>query len=269
MQILRDDQVPTLPEEQTLRETAWGDLASASAFAVLAAAFVWLPYSPWGYEVVGWVCWGLAALFAGIAWLGFNGFRGSRDPKGWKLRWLADGLYVRYRSFRNRSFPPATPSVVYLPRREIAAIRPGRLTLVTIDSEGDRAHWRRSGLQIELDGVDTAPLARALADEARQRGPRGGRYKHQPVTLGRDGSLWVEARRNTRLLDALARHFQVASEQPEALRDPARMTSAEQQDHILDLLLAGDRMGAIRMARRLNGGSLAEAKALVESLADR
>ena len=266
MKILRDDQVPSLPEAQTWRETAWGDLASALALGSVAAVLAGLPVSPWGHEVSAWFCWPAAILTGGLSLLGLKGFRGSRSPKGWKLQWMSEGLCVRFRSFRNNGFDPSTPAVIFLSRREIVELRSHRTIHVTVDSEGDRVENRRHGIEVALKDVDRDALSAALTEEARRRGPRGGRSNHNPVSLSGDGDLFVELRRRDAALAALALHFPIGSARAEPVRDPAQMSRLEQDDHILDLVLAGDKMGAIRVARRYRGCSLTEAKALVESL---
>jgi hypothetical protein len=128
---------------------------------------------------------------------------------------------------------------------------------------------RQQGIEFALRNVDTAPLAGALAGEAKLRDPRGIRVNHYPVTLSRAGLLRVALSRPRAILAELAEYFAVrqAAEPP-----PARFEEqsfADQEDHVLGLALSGNTIAAAAAARELYGCDLTEARKRVEGMVRR
>ncbi len=269
MEILRDDQVPPCEPRWIYRETAWSNLVFG---AVLAGIAGFLIVAPWVFEQAGnlWLA-GLcllgAAGFGAFARVGFGTFRASLRPGHWLLRWSPDGLTLRYRSLYNRGLPSDQPSAVLLTRDEVAAVGPATSLLDSQDGVGDWGFMRKQRcLEIlPRDGLDLTPLKAALAHEAGLRSPRGSRFEHFPLTVTGDGALRLEMRHPERVCAALAAFFPVRAELREERRFD-RLTAAEREEHILDLLLAGDKIGAIKAAREVYGCDLTEAKRLVEEL---
>ena len=269
MRILRDDQVPPCEEPWVYRETLWASLIFGLAMIAVAALLAALPFL-YGFVSDIWL---FALCLLGTTFFGAFGkahvgvFRASLRSSHWLLRCSPEGLILRFRSIYNRRFPADQPSAVLLERSEIAAIGPATSVLDAPDQEGDWSVVRKlRSLEITLsEGVDIAPLKAALAHEATLRSPRGVRFHHYPLTVTRDGRLRLEMRRPERICQALAANMPVRSE-ARSERRFERLTAAEQEEHILDLLLAGDKIGAIKAARQVYGCDLTEAKRLVEEL---
>ena len=269
MRILRDDQVPACDPRWVFREVGWSDLAFGLVLAAIAVALAALPLASesWGNLWITGLC-ALGALgFAGFARLGLRAFRASLRPTNWLLRGSPEGLTLRYRSRYNHRFPADRPTAVFLPRKEIAAVAPATTLL---DAPGDHGGWtvlhRRRSLEIALrKGVDLAPLRAALAEEAALRDDRKGRFNHYPVTITRDGRLRVAMRRPEAVCRTLSGVVPVRGETRQERRFE-RLGATEREDHVLDLLLAGDRIGAIKAAREVYGCDLTEAKRLVDEL---
>ena len=269
MRILRDDQVPTCDPRWIYREIGWPDLAFGLVLASLAVALATLPIlagfwkDPWATGLCA-----LAALgFGGFARIGLRAFRASFLPGNWLLRWSPEGLTLRYRSRYNHRFPADRPTSVFLSREDIAAIGPATQVL---DAPGDRGDWtllrRQRSLEIvPVEGLDLTPLRAALADEAALRDDRRSRFNHYPVTLTRDGALRIEMRRPAAVCQALAGSYPVRGARRSERRFE-RLSTQEREEHILDLLLAGDKIGAIKAAREVYGCDLTEAKRLVDEL---
>lgn len=269
MEILRDDQVPPCEERWIYRETAWSNLIFGLVLAALAGFLIVMPlvFDFAGSIPLLGVCLLGAAGFGAFARLGLRTFRASLQPGHWLLRRSPEGLTLRFRSLYNRRFPADQPSAVLLRRDEIAAIGPATTILDSQDGSGDWSVTRkqRSLEIVPEEGVDLAPVKAALAHEASLRSARGVRFNHFPLTVTRDGRLRLEMRRPERVCQALAGDFPVRAEVRRERRFE-RLGPAQQEEHILDLLLAGDKIGAIKAARRVYGCDLSEAKRLVDEL---
>ena len=269
MQILRDDQLPPCEERWIYRETAWSSLVSGLVLVGIAGALLALPFIA-GFAGDLWLvglCLLGVAFFGGFGRVHLRVFRTSLGQDHWLLRWSSEGLVLRYRSIYNHRFPPDQPTSGLLERREIAAIGPALTLLDSQDGEGD---WnrliKRRTLEIVLrEEVDIAPLKAALAHEASLRSKKGVRFNHFPLIVTRAGALQLEMRHPKRVCAALAGDFPLRNEARSERRFET-LTAKEREDHILDLLLAGDKIGAIKAAREVYGCDLTEAKRLVDEL---
>lgn len=269
MKILRDDRVPPCEERWIYRETAWSSLVLGLILLGIAGFLAALPFLQ-GFVGDVWLfglCLLGAAFFGGFGRVHLRVFRISLRRSHWLLRWSPDGLVLRYRSIFNHRFPADQPSAVLLERAEIDSIGPALTILDSQDGEGDWNHvLKRRSLEIELqEEVDVAPLKAALAHEASLRSKKGVRFNHFPLIVTRAGALQLEMRRPKRVCDALAGDFPVRGE-ARSERRFERLSPAEREEHILDLLLAGDKIGAIKAAREVYGCDLTEAKKLVDEL---
>jgi hypothetical protein len=273
MKLLRDCDVPSATDAwPCYRETAWGYLAFAGLSTILALAAVGMPLAG-GSSIPTWLavlCGFMALLFAFLARFGFRGYRNSRAPESWLMRWSDEGLYLRFRSFHNRRFAADTPSVVYLDRREVAWLRRREARLDTPDTHGGWGSERKlRELEIGLARVDPAPLAEALAEEARRRDDRGVRTNHVPVFLDKTGSIRVEMRRPEAVLDKLSPAYNRGLAEDLPAKAFTDMTRDQQEDHLVELIQAGDKIAAVKAAREIYRCDLSEARRLVEEIATR
>lgn len=271
MEILRDDQVPNGPDFETYRETAWNSLLFGLVILAAAIGVAGLPVvtQSWMSIWVDLIC-GFGALVLGlIGMIGVKGFRASRRPESWLVRHSPDALYLRFRSYHNWRFPPDTPSVVRLDRREVSWVRSlsKRLSL-----RGEHGAWTSEKgvklLEIGLRQVDTAPLKVAFSEEAKRRDHRRARTNHFPVTLHGDATLRIELRRPSALLRDLPSVFRVLAPEDEGRKSFTDMSRDEKEAHILDLVQSGNKISAIAAARELYGYDLAAAKDFVEGLTE-
>jgi hypothetical protein len=272
VRLLRDDEVPAPPAVESYQETAWPALVVGLLLLVSAAALVAWPLAEEGWRLT-WIVapLGLSALIVFlIARFALRSFLASRRPESWRLRWDAEGIYLRYRSHLNNRFPADTPAAVYLPRREVAWLKVRRETLDTPDEHGrwglKRSHrWFEVGLR----GLDPAPIEAALSDEAKLRGPRGWRANDFPVAVTPQGTLRVGLRNPEAVLARLRRYYPVALAEETESGAFESMSREEKESHILALAAAGDNFAAIKAARELYGLDLTEAKTLVDELQGR
>ena len=160
MKLLRDGEVPAPPAVESHQETAWRALfAGLTLIAASLALAVW----PWAEN--GWqFAWpalllGLLALIVLlIGRFALRSFLASRQPQSWRLRWDAEGIYLRYRSYLNNRFPADAPAALYLPRREVAWLKDRRETL-----DGFEARV----FQHEYDHLDGVLFHDRMTDEVR------------------------------------------------------------------------------------------------------
>ena len=126
--------------------------------------------------------------------------------------------------------------------------------------------------------VDVAPLARRLKEEL-VREPPGKRvktsYRDYPVRLVEDRVLRLHWRGGSsfvlpsakKALAELSRFAPIRDTRNKRVDTAKPATEkAQQENQIIELLERGDRIGAIKLARRCYGCSLTEAQQLVEGL---
>jgi len=272
MKLLRDGEAPAPPAVESYQETAWRALVAGLLLLVSGAALVLWPLAEEGWRL-SWpvALLGLPALVVLlVARVALRSFFASRRPESWRLRWDAEGLYLRYRSYLNNRFPADTPAVLHLPRREVAWLKARRETLDTPDQHGQWGlnrthHW----LEIGLRRLDPAPITAALSAEAKLRGPKGWRFNDFPLSITRDGTLRLQLRHPEAALERLRRYYPLALAEDTRSGDFAAMSHDEKEDHILALASAGDTMAAVKAARELYGLDLTAAKQLVDDLQGR
>lgn len=271
MEILRDRDVDFPPDATVHRETSWASLVMGVVLLAVVGGVgyaVAVSYGPPGFwSGLGFLAW--SAIMALPIMLSFRTFRASLRPESWRFAWTRDRLFVRFRSFQNYNFDPDTPSTVVIAHRDVDAVRTFKRKLATHDDDGG---WNGSittrALEIKLKKrVDTAPLQDALSEEAKRRSAKRSRFFHYPVTLEDDGILRVEMRKPEAVLKQLPPHFAVAAAQDIPRTRFEDMTTAEKESHILDLILAGRKIDAVKAAREVYGYDVAEAKRLVDALA--
>jgi len=269
MKILTDQDFGQYRNLASYREIAWGSLLFGTLFTGVAVTLTALPFVEPSLSGTGSLalC-GLGALLFGLlARIAIGAFRSSLAPENQILRWSGHGIYLRFRSFYNSSFPKDTPTTVYLEHNEIRGIKGFKVALDSPDEHGAWTLLRKvHGLEIEFKRVDQTFLRNALAKEAERRSAKGSRFNHYPVTLTNQGSLRVALRHADRVLAQLANHFPIYPDEKEQIRRFESLPDQHKEDHILALALAGDTIGAIKAARQHYECSLTEAKSLVEGL---
>jgi len=200
-------------------------------------------------------------------------------PSNWLVRMNETGIYVQYRSYLNYQLPPDDPSVVFLSFGEIASARLIKERVETPDPAkgGTQTQFLRH-IELELSG-DIAPLSDALNAERGESAPMEKHWYGTSSTLYRDYPIVMTAPGFIRIhwnvvpgthtfLEAL-RPYTVIADSVSVSQDFTHLKSLsreEQQKQLGQLAARGDVINATYAARKLYGGSLGEAKQLVDSL---
>jgi hypothetical protein len=200
-------------------------------------------------------------------------------PSNWLVRMNETGIYVQYRSYLNYQLPPDDPSVVFLSFGEIASARLIKERVETPDPAkgGTQTQYLRH-IELELSG-NIAPLSEALNAERGESAPMEKRWYGTSSTLYRDYPVvmtapafirihWNVVPGTHKFLEAL-RPYTVIADPVSVSQDFTHLKSLsreEQQKQLRQLAARGDVINATYAARQLYGGSLAEAKQMVDSL---
>jgi hypothetical protein len=200
-------------------------------------------------------------------------------PSNWLVRMNETGIYVQYRSYLNYQLSPDDPSVVFLSFGEIASARLIKERVVTPDPAkgGSQIQYLRH-IELELSG-NIAPLSDALNAERGESAPMEKRWYGTSSTLYRDYPVvmtapafirihWNVVPGTHKFLEAL-RPYTVIAEPVSVSQDFTHLKSLsreEQQKQLRQLAARGDVINATYAARQLYGGSLGEAKQMVDSL---
>jgi len=282
LRFYRADQVAARPGEVSFRERR---LPHVLATVVVAAISVALLFNPviaerLGAEplprLVGYLGGGGLAL---LGLLFFAGLRASMRPSNWLLRAAADGLYVKYRSYRNHGFPAEDPVVVFIPRPEVAWIRVRRQDSERPARQGEGATtvWRRF-LEIKLHGEDLSELAERLRDERRRTAPgvMGSKVKalHYPVRVLPEVIVQIEWRSPgtaispgiARAIRILGRWYPVADAVDEHRPSPDNRDRAQQEARLIEMAERGEVMDAVALAQEIYGLDTTRAKQFVDDL---
>ncbi|HUO18055.1 MAG TPA: hypothetical protein VMX38_23980 [Verrucomicrobiae bacterium] len=202
-------------------------------------------------------------------------------PSNWLVRMNETGIYLQYRSYLNYELSPDDSSVIFLFFGEIASARLVKERVDTPDAMKPGATQRQylRYIDLELSG-DTAAIADALQNERGEQAPMKRRwyggssstiYRDYPVTISTPTCIrihWDVVPGPKSFLDAL-RPYTVIADPVHLTQDFTRLKSLsreEQQKQLRDLVVRGQDITATYAARRLYGGSLAEAKQMVDSL---
>ena len=198
----------------------------------------------------------------------------------WLVRMNQTGIYVQYRSYLNYELPGDEPSVVFLSLGEITSARLIRERLETQDPArpgGTQTQFLRY-VELEISG-DTAPLAQALQAERGESAPMKKRWYGASSTLYRDYPVTMTPPTSVRIhwdvvpgphdfLESL-RPYTVIADPVSVKQDFTHLKSLsreEQQEQLRQLAVRGQNVTAVYAARQLYGGSLGEAKQMVDSL---
>jgi len=201
-------------------------------------------------------------------------------PSNWIVRLNETGIYVQYRSYLNYQLPAEDSSVVFLAFGEIASARLVKERVETPDPANPRsAHTQYLRyIELELSG-DSGALAEALRAERGEQGPAEKRwygtsstlYRDYPVSMNAPTLLrvrWDVVPGARRFLEAL-RPYTVIAEPLSLKQDFTQLKSLsheEQRKRLRELASRGEIINATHAARQLYGGSLGDAKQVVDSL---
>lgn len=201
-------------------------------------------------------------------------------PSNWLVRMNDSGIYIQYRSYLNYELPPEEPTVVFIDLGEIASARMVKERVETPDpmKPGVRQTQYLRHIELELSG-EIKGLGEALDTERSEPAPEEKHWYGKSSTLYRDYPVSVSAPNAIRIhwdvspgikafLEAL-RPYTAIGEPVSSTQDFTQMKSLgsdQQKEKLRELVARGQMITAISEARRLNGGTLAEAKDMVEAL---
>lgn len=264
--------LPRIGITRTYRQSVAAPGVVALAFAAFGLGWFARVALP-GDGILLWLPAVAAFLVAGFA---FGMFAASLRPTNWLLKVGPDGLYLKFRSYLNYHFPDSTPSIVFIPFSEIAYVRAVTQRQRLPARNGDTAPGAIHYLDIRLDHRQAAGLEHALAEERRLAAFKWGgrirmRHRDYPLTVPEPGLVRVEWKVPPRAEKAVAQLGSWVSVRPPAEleeRDWETMTPDAREGLIAEFAVRGDLMTAAHLARLHYGVGSAEAKRIVETLAE-
>lgn len=249
-----------------------GLVGSLSFCALLIGSVLLLWHQEFPWFVWGW-CAALTALL--VPWLLADALAKFR-PTNWLLRLGPDGLWVNLRSYQNGHLPEAA-TVLHLSYEEIASARRHLETWSTPSEPSSLAgtYWRQESLELSLAPGEAREVARALADERGRRAAVKGPLR--AVTVPAAGVVRIAWRGPghdvvpplTRVLHELSRRVPVGEPTRTDRGDWSRLSEAELDELVAQLVRSGDNLEAARLLRRRRGCSATEAHRFVEEQASR
>jgi hypothetical protein len=243
---------------------------------VLCAGFIGVAFLV-RHKGLPWFVWGWCAVVAAlVVLLAIRDSLAKFRSTNWLLCLGPDGLWINLRSYQNRHLPEAA-TVLYLPYEEIAW---AHRHVETWSTPGGRSGysatvWKQESLELSLASGDTREIAVALADERGRRATIKG--KHQAVTVPGPGVVRIAWRGHgndvmpplARVLDTLSQRVELAAPTRTDRADWRRMSEAELEELIAQLVRSGDDLEASSLLIRRRGYSATEAHKFVEEQASR
>lgn len=274
MRLLPLGDVETSSSDRVFCYSRWHALLVVFAALALASWLVWHSYfRHWkpGYFVAGAI-----VLFVEL----FRRFVTARfRPSNWLVRMNDTGLFIQFRSYLNYHLPPDDLTVVFLSFGEIRSARliKERVTVPDPQGHGNETQYLRY-VELELSG-DLAPLSAALDAEAGESAPEEKHWYGTSSTLYQDHPARMQSPPFLRLhwqvvpgphkfLDSLRAYTTIADtvSLTEDFAHLQNLSREEQQRRLRELVARGQTIAAVYMARKLYGGSLGDAKTLVDGL---
>ena len=283
MQFLTWNQVANQPfikeYKYPVATSALGLLVAAAVMAASTIAIIRVS----GQTIVGFLllAW-ITFWFAIFTLVLFKVLRDRLRPTNWLVRLQTNGLQVKYRSYLNANLPEEDPIAVLIEFSEIESIRrhdierniPGS----TMGDDELRSHVYAE-LQLR-NKSQVVELKTHLAGERQTPEPYtktwyGGRRKalsrHYPVQVTNEAVVRIEWGVRPGLpqfLDELKPYMQSAAPVRSSVdyRKADELPRKEQEEILLELLEAGDRIGAMRAARHLYGFDTTRAVQFLEEL---
>jgi hypothetical protein len=278
MEFLPEADVPSGPDVIEYRNAdkrgpIFAMIILAAGLAGVVYIFITNMNAQWRWEILVFGLYGLAILL--VFRFAFRSFIAGLRRDAWLVRFDAEHLYIRYRSYHNWRFAADTPSVLHLQRREIASVAPHSKSLIhyTLYNVGIAGSSKRLHRYIEigLRRVDMQPIKDALRVERQMRDTRGVRANREPLTVAGPDLLRLEIGRAGDILSDLSTYYPLRSDIEDAATETkgfAAMTDTERKAHVKSLAQSGAMMSAIKAVQHSQGLSLAKAKAYVEKLLD-
>lgn len=261
MRLLKPKEAPHDDSALVFRNRSWtGLLIAAGLMGLVAGA---LAAGKWGQPDVflAVLPGGLALLFLALSLLRL---RMCLRPDNWLLRMGKDGLYVNLRSYRNHQLDGDAPTVLFIPRDEVA---------VVCKTHEVRTYLRRRGYTEEFfnyidvylhDGAGLAAVTGALRTERRRMPARGRKHHDYPVRVIDPPGIrlvWEHVRPGEdTALRLLTAEYPAGPAQKRRGPKWDKLNDAEKEAHIAELWETGYIDEANRMVRLHRTCSVREAR---------
>jgi hypothetical protein len=261
------------PTDRTYRHSRWHAVLLTVVFLGAAAwAFFHAYSSAWkpGYYMAGAILLMCELLRRFVT----ARFRSSN----WLARTNDQGVFIQFRSYLNYHLRADDFTVVFISYQEIRLARLIKERVQVPSQEGGRETQYLKYVELELAG-DVTVLSKALEAEAAENAPKETRWYGSSSTFYQDHPMRMLSAPFFRIrwqVTPGAKHFLEALRPYTAIADPVSISQdfahlgglsrEEQQVRLRELAKRGETISAIYLARKLHGGSLAEAKDIVENL---
>jgi hypothetical protein len=245
--------------------------------------------------IVGALCWHClgdfplgGVIFTGgffglFAWISFPSYIKSRAPTNWILSIGPDRILVKFRSYLNPHFPQTDPQVVQLHPSEIYSACITKQRITAPGSRGGNTTSFHTFLDLNTTARDLSPLKEQLVYERNLKMPvtgtfvkSSGKSQHYPVSVVDNRTVRIEWRSPQDIVTPAAKkaldtlngqgiHIEALHKEViDLTRD--RTDHSRMEDNILLLAERGNRVAAVKLARRTYGFDITEAKEFVEGL---
>ena len=276
MALLRLKEVEIGPNDRVYRHARIRALAVWLAFFAAIAALFFKAYTDSRWKP-GYI---FGSFFLLFLLLSLQYVAARFHPSNWLVRMTGFGIYVQYRSYLNYRLSADDPSVLFLAFDEIASARRVKERVTTPDPmhPGASATQFLRYVELELTG-EAAPLLTALGDERGEPASIRKRWYGSSSTFYQDYQVAINTPPYVRI------HWDVvpsAKKFLEALRPYTSITDTvslkqdfthlqslspeDQKKQLRELAQRGDTITASYLARKLYGGSLADAIKMVDGL---
>lgn len=277
MRLLRLREVETRSSDRVFRHSR---LLGLLGGGLALAAMVWLGYTAYTKHAKP------LYFFAGgilLFLMLMNRLITARfHPSNWLIRANDEGFFLQFRSYLNYQFPSDDITVVFISYSEIRSARYIRERVQTPDPSRQNTTETQFLRYVELElAGDVAPLQAALDAESSESAPEEKRwygtssteYQDHPARMENPPFLrirWQVVPGTHKFLEMLRPYTTVAEpvhlHQEFSVASLRSMGPEEQKQRLREMAVRGNVIAAVYTAQKLYGGSLGEAKDLIDSL---
>lgn len=225
-------------------------------------------------------------FFGFIALLSFSNFKKSLTPSNWILLVSPNQIIIKFRSYLNSYFPEDDPQIVQFHPSEIEYARITKQRLTSWGSGNGRPRritTFHSFLDLSIIENDLGPLSKQIKYERNLKMQPTGKFikyrnksKHYPVSVIDNRVVRIEWRSlrdavtpgiKKALVKLSEEGIRIETLQKEVIDlTRGKDNKKQMEDNILYLAERGNTLAAVKLARKVYGLNLAEAKVFVEDL---
>jgi hypothetical protein len=268
-------EIPVRDDDRVYKASAVGTGITFAIVSAITITFIALGIHPVPWlDLPRFILFFVAAFFGLFVLLAFHSLRAALQPTNWLLRCNQTGIIIHFRSYQNWRLPSNGPQAVSLDYSEIAWVKTVKERRISPGLGGDNGAQARqmTFLDFGLANPDTVALEQHLRAEL-GFSPEGVMISRDYPVQALPGGIielgWTGIHPSaTKAIRYLSQHIKIADADTRSLNltHQSKLTPAEENGKILELIKSGDELAAIKLIQQIYRCSLGDAHDRVKKL---